>query len=118
MNPRHSLEELAAIRVHRLPASLRLLLRAVGAMNDSRGGVLSYLLTEEWYMKSLIRRGFRDALVQRSEIADFLEIPLISLRATPRMRAKPRSRVPAPALENAPPVILPESDPRAMPLQA
>jgi NTE family protein len=118
MNPRQSLEELAAIRVHRLPASLRLLLRAAGAMNDSRSGVLSYLLTEEWYTKSLIRRGFRDALVQRSEIAEFLEIPLVSLRATPRVRARPSRTRLAPTPIESTPAMVPESNPAAVPLQA
>jgi NTE family protein len=118
MNPRQSLEELAALRVHRLPTSLRLLLRAVGAMNDSRGGVLSYLLTEEWYCKSLIRSGFRDALVQRSEIADFLEIPLVKLRATLRVRARPARVRPAPPLLQTAAVIGTERTPGPVPLQA
>ena len=87
VNPRQSLEELAAIRVHRLPPALRLLLSAVGAMRDGRANVLSYVLTEEWYCKSLIRRGFRDAMAQRADIADFLEIPLNPLRTAVRQRA-------------------------------
>lgn len=88
VNPRQSLEELAANRVHRLPPALRLLLRAVGAMRDGRANVLSYVLTEEWYCRSLIRRGFRDAMAQRADIADFLEIPLRPEHTTVRYRAE------------------------------
>jgi NTE family protein len=76
VNPRQSLDELAASHLHRLPPAIRVLLRALGALRDGRTGVSSYLLTEQWYCRSLIRRGFRDALAQRAEIAQFLEQPL------------------------------------------
>ncbi|MGA3156362.1 MAG: patatin-like phospholipase family protein [Steroidobacteraceae bacterium] len=118
MNPRQSLEELAAIRVHRLPTSLRLLLRAVGAMRDGRASVLSYVLTEEWYCRSLIRRGFRDAMAQRADIAEFLELPLNAQRATSRRRPEiARARTPVAQPVSAPAAAAVES-PLMLPLQA
>jgi hypothetical protein len=60
------------------------LLRAMGALREGRTGVSSYLLTEQWYCRSLIRRGFRDALAQRVEIAEFLEQPLEQRRRVAR----------------------------------
>jgi NTE family protein len=118
VNPRQSLEELAAIRVHRLPTALRLLLSAVGAMRDGRASVLSYVLTEEWYCRSLIRRGFRDAMAQRADIADFLEIPLMPQRAAARRRViVPRSHQHVPQPASAPAAAL-EASSIALPLQA
>ena len=65
VSPQRPLDELAAAHVHRLPPAIRVLLRAVGAMRDGRTNVLSYLLTEGWYCRSLMRRGFRDAMARR-----------------------------------------------------
>jgi NTE family protein len=118
MNPRQSLEELAAIRVHRLPTSLRLLLRAIGALRDGRASVLSYVLTEEWYCRSLIRRGFRDAMVQRKDIAEFLEIPLVAQRVVRHRTEATKSRDPKPKPLPPPVVTAPVSSPVALPLQA
>jgi NTE family protein len=118
VNPRQSLEELAAIRVHRLPTALRLLLSAMGAMRDGRANVLSYVLTEEWYCRSLIRRGFRDAMAQRADIADFLEVPLQPERTAIRHRAelsRSRDAVVVPAAATA---VASEASSYAMPLQA
>lgn len=88
VNPRRPLDTLAAIRSHRLPPAIRVLLRAVGALREG-GSVTSYLLTEEWYCKSLIRRGFRDAMAQRSQIADLLELPRVQRRSVTHRAATP-----------------------------
>jgi len=96
VNPRRPLDTLAAIRSHRLPPAIRVLLRAVGALRDGGSSVTSYLLTEEWYCKSLIRRGFRDAMAQRSQITDLLELPRARCRSVVH-RPPGRAGVPVPA---------------------
>jgi hypothetical protein len=47
------------------------------------------MLTDEWYCKSLIRRGFRDALAQGTELAQFLDVPLLERRRPPRPARSP-----------------------------
>jgi NTE family protein len=89
LNPRHSLNELAAMRIDRLPPAIRLLLKAIGALRGGSGTVMSYMLTDEWYCKSLIRRGFRDALAQGTELAQFLDVPLLERRRPPRPARSP-----------------------------
>jgi NTE family protein len=54
------------------PASLRTLLRVLGARGERGGRLLSYLLFESAYTGRLIAAGERDAGRRRAEIADFL----------------------------------------------
>jgi NTE family protein len=65
----------AAIR-HRAsaPASVRALLRMLGARGGRGGGLLSYVLFEHPYTRELIEAGERDAGLRRDEICRFLGI--------------------------------------------
>jgi hypothetical protein len=48
------------------------LLRTLGAMREGGTNVLSYLLTDGRYCRSLMRQGYRDAIARRHEISAFL----------------------------------------------
>jgi NTE family protein len=63
---------LARRHVAALPASLRTLLRTMGAL-EARGGLLvSYLLFESAYTQELMDLGYRDAQARRTEILEFI----------------------------------------------
>jgi NTE family protein len=72
VTPTRSFADATAKHAHLLPPAIRVLLRALGAMRDGSTNVLSYLLTDGRYCRSLMRRGYRDAMARRSEISTFL----------------------------------------------
>ncbi len=72
VTPSRSFADATAKHAHLLPPAIRVLLRALGAMRDGSTNVLSYLLTDGRYCRSLMRRGYRDAMARRSEISTFL----------------------------------------------
>jgi NTE family protein len=57
-----------------IPASLRALLRVLGASGERGGRLLSFLMFESVYTRELIRMGERDADARRAEICAFLGI--------------------------------------------
>jgi NTE family protein len=57
-----------------IPASLRALLRVLGASGERGGRLLSFLMFESVYTRELIRMGERDADTRRAEICAFLGI--------------------------------------------
>jgi NTE family protein len=73
ISPSQPIEKIAERYAAELPWTIRLLLRMVGAMPQSSGGILlSYLLSEGKFCRALIDLGYRDALKQREEIMRFL----------------------------------------------
>ena len=69
--PSERLDAIAARHSASLPAPVRALLGALGAL-ESRGAALaSYLLFEAGYTRELIRLGERDTLARRSDVLDF-----------------------------------------------
>lgn len=70
--PSQPLDRIAERYAKRLPWTIRLLMRGVGAMRRSGANLISYLLFEEGYCSALIELGYKDALNRKEEILAFL----------------------------------------------
>jgi NTE family protein len=86
VTPSEDLSEIARRHGHELPASLRALLRTLGANNRAGMQLLSYLLFERGYTRELIALGQSDAQSRAAEIRRFL-----ALEHAPRYRAPSRT---------------------------
>lgn len=71
--PDADLGAIAARHAHRMPRSLRALLRVMGAGNGGGSELLSYLLFESGYTRELIALGYADTMQRRHEVTAFLE---------------------------------------------
>ena len=74
MSPSQPIEKIAERYASELPWTIRLLLRLIGAGQQSGGTLVSYLLSEKKYCRALIDLGYQDALRRRDEIMDFLDV--------------------------------------------
>jgi NTE family protein len=72
LTPSQALDAIAVKHVASLPASIRFLLRSVGAMRRGGANLASYLLFERGYCNELIELGYRDTLARREEVGAFL----------------------------------------------
>ncbi|HEX5337031.1 MAG TPA: patatin-like phospholipase family protein [Gallionella sp.] len=72
--PSQPLDKIAQRYASKLPWTIRVLLRLVGATNSSGATLLSYLLSESEYCNALIELGYQDALLRRDEILGFLNM--------------------------------------------
>lgn len=70
--PRRDPGELALTHAGAMPATLRSLLRILGARGRRGGQLLSYLLFEAPFTRELIRLGWEDASARRAELSAFL----------------------------------------------
>ena len=70
--PSQRLDYLAARHRNALPRALSLVLRGVGATRKNGSVLLSYLLFERGYTRSLMELGYRDAMSRRAELTRFL----------------------------------------------
>ncbi len=71
ISPSQPIERIAARHVQRLPATIRFLLRAVGAMNRNGSNLASYLLFEPAFTRELIDLGRADTLARRDDLLAF-----------------------------------------------
>ncbi|GGA89141.1 patatin [Neiella marina] len=72
INPSTELKDLAAPHYPRLPSSVKVLLKLLGANPQTNTALLSYLLFEKEYCQQLIELGYRDGLQQRQAVLHFL----------------------------------------------
>jgi NTE family protein len=57
--------------VHELPATVRFILRPTGALNRSGSNLVSYLLFEESFCRTLVDLGYQDTIVREKEVKEF-----------------------------------------------
>ncbi len=72
--PSQRLDYLATRHRAALPRALRLALRGVGATRKNGSVLLSYLLFEKAYTRSLMALGYQDAMCRRADVARFLRV--------------------------------------------
>lgn len=72
MLPSRDVREIAQRHIHEVPRPVRILLRALGAMNKGGMQLASYLLFESGYTRELIELGYSDAMERREELLQFL----------------------------------------------
>lgn len=74
ITPSESIEKIAEKYIKELPWTIRVLLRLVGTAHQSGATLVSYLLSEGKYCRTLIDLGYRDAMQRREEIQRFLDV--------------------------------------------
>jgi len=72
LTPTEDPRRIAARHIDSLPASLKALLRVMGARDQAGAQLASYLMFESGYTQELIALGFRDAMAQGEEITKLL----------------------------------------------
>ncbi len=73
IEPSQPIDGIAERYAHRLPWTIRFLLRGVGAMRRSGANLVSYLLFEKEFCRALIELGYQDAMKRKEEILVFLD---------------------------------------------
>ena len=73
IEPSQPIDGIAERYAVRLPWTIRLLLRGVGAMRRSGANLVSYLLFEKGFCRALIELGYQDARKRKEEILAFLD---------------------------------------------
>jgi NTE family protein len=74
ISPSIDFSEIAKNCYKDIPFSLRALFKGIGIKKDKNSDLLSFLLFESSFSKSLIDLGFRDAMNRKDEIKDFLKL--------------------------------------------
>ncbi len=71
--PSQPIERIAARFLHELPATVRFILRPIGALNRSGSNLASYLLFEESFCRALIDLGYEDTVSREAEVRALFE---------------------------------------------
>lgn len=71
ISPSQDIGEIARLKAHHVPRILRMTINAFGEL-DEASELLSYLLFDADFCKSLISMGYNDCLQQKNEILEFL----------------------------------------------
>ncbi|MEW6562811.1 MAG: patatin-like phospholipase family protein [Pseudomonadota bacterium] len=71
--PSVSIAQIAEQHAGRLPWTIRLLLRLIGAMRRGGSNLVSYLLFDKAFCRALIDLGYQDATQRKAEILAFLD---------------------------------------------
>ena len=74
ISPSQDLQAIALKHIGSLPWTVRFLLRGIGALNNKRSSLVSYLLFEKAYCRELISLGYADAMQRRNELLPFLGV--------------------------------------------
>jgi NTE family protein len=73
LRPTRDLGHLAADQYEKFPATLRYLLRGIGATGDAGWELLSYVAFQPGYVNQLMDLGYQDTLARRAEVEAFFE---------------------------------------------
>jgi NTE family protein len=73
ISPSQPIERIAARFAHELPGTIRFVLRPTGALNRSGSVLVSYLLFEESFCRTLIDLGYQDTVAREKEVRVFFE---------------------------------------------
>jgi NTE family protein len=79
--PSREPEQIAARHAHRLPRTIRFLLRGLGVHNRHGANLVSYLLFEADYCRELVALGYADAMMRRQELVEFLGVGAVGTKA-------------------------------------
>lgn len=74
ISPSEDLGIIASRHLHRLPRPLRFLLRGIGAISKDDNSFVSYLMFDSAYCKELISLGYADAMRNKDELKEFIDV--------------------------------------------
>ncbi|GMR21373.1 MAG: patatin-like phospholipase family protein [Gammaproteobacteria bacterium] len=72
ISPSEDIQEIAMRYVKDMPWTLRLLLRGIGSFKKNGSSLVSYLLFEKAFCRSLISLGYADTMQRREEVMSFM----------------------------------------------
>jgi NTE family protein len=74
ISPSKSINEIAQNNYHQIPLSIRLILRGLGVKNNRNSDLVSFLLFESLFTRSLIELGYEDGIALKNEILDLTQV--------------------------------------------
>ncbi|MDH5445387.1 MAG: patatin-like phospholipase family protein [Gammaproteobacteria bacterium] len=74
ISPSEDMGEIARFYMNQLPKTIRFLMRGIGAGSKSNSSLGSYLLFEKGYTRALIDLGYKDAMKQKCELEEILQL--------------------------------------------
>ena len=74
ISPSKSINEIAQNNYHQIPLSIRLILRGLGVENNRNSDLVSFLLFESLFTRSLIELGYEDGIALKNEILHLTQV--------------------------------------------